>query len=101
MVKANYKQLKAILVSRVKNFGPVFVVPKLGEFSLCDNFFSDLTNIWDLDNFLNFLTIFLSQLISNLLISSSLTPSRLGIYFSGGTIIFSIEVNKAILLLKP
>ena len=42
LVKISRKWLKAILALRVKNFGLVFIAPKLGEFPLFDNFFFDL-----------------------------------------------------------
>ena len=45
LIKISCKQLKAILVSRVKNFGPTSVASKLVEFPLFDNFFSDLAKI--------------------------------------------------------
>ena len=53
-VKASYKQLKAVLVLGVRNFGLVFVALKLVEFPLFDNFFSDLAGFQDLDVFLLF-----------------------------------------------
>ena len=92
-------------MSGVKNFGLAFVAPKLSEFLLFDNSFLNLANFWDLDNFLpfefpNFLAISLSSSILNLLTSPSPTPSYLGVNFSGGIIIFNIEVSKVAILLK-
>ena len=53
-MKANCKWLKAILMLEVKKLGPFFLMSKLGKFSLFDNFFPDLADFWDLDNFLVF-----------------------------------------------
>ena len=53
-MKANRKQLKAILASKIRNFGPAPVVLKLVEFPLFDNFFPDLAKFWNLDIFLLF-----------------------------------------------
>ena len=50
-VKANHKQLKAVLASGVKNFGPSSVALELIEFLLFDNFFPDLAEFQDLDVF--------------------------------------------------
>ena len=69
-VKASHKQLKAVLASGVKNFGPASVMLELVEFPLFDNFFADLAkfrdldvfslfNFPDLDNFLDFLACFI------------------------------------------
>ena len=80
-------------------------MPKLDKFSLFDNFFPDLADFWDLDNFLpfkffDFLAIFLPPPIPNLLIFSSPIFSHLRVDFSGGIIVFSIEVSRAAILLK-
>ena len=112
-MKANYKWLKAILALGFKNFGPSSVVSKLVKFPLFDNFFLDLAKFQDLnifslfdfpnlDNFPNFLaysTPFLPTL--NLLILLSPTLSCSGVNFSGGTVVFSIEMGRAAILLKP
>ena len=54
LVKTSYKQLKAVLASEVKNFGPASIALKLVKFPLFDNFFSNLTKFRDLDVFLLF-----------------------------------------------
>ena len=48
-MKVNYKQLKAILVLRVKKLDPIFIASKLDKFPLFDNF--SLFNFYNLDNF--------------------------------------------------
>ena len=51
-MKANRKQLKAILASGVKKLDPAFIMLKLGEFPLFDSFFDFSSfNFLDLDNF--------------------------------------------------
>ena len=50
-VKASHKQLKVVLVSGVRNFGPGFITLKFVEFPLFDAFFLDLAKFWDLDIF--------------------------------------------------
>ena len=50
-MKASRKRLKAVLASGVRNFDPTFVVSKLVEFSLFDNFFLDLAKFQDLNVF--------------------------------------------------
>ena len=53
-MKASYKLLKAALALRVRKLGPFSLISKLDEFPLFDNFFSDLANFWNLDNFSSF-----------------------------------------------
>ena len=89
MVKANYKQLKAVLAKGVRKLGINFLVLNLCKFPLFDSFlnlasflpseFWDLDNFWPF-NFLDFLAISSSPLlISNSLSSPLLTFSRLEI----------------------
>ena len=116
LVKANYKQLKAVLVLRVRNFGLTSIALKLVRFLLFDNFFPDLADFRNLDNFLSFkfpdlnkfwffnfhdfLIIFLLLLIPNLLTLLFLTSSRLEVNFFNNIIIFSIKINRPAILLK-
>ena len=50
-VKVSYKRLKAILALGIINFGPSFIISKLVEFPLFDNFFPILAKFQDLDIF--------------------------------------------------
>ena len=116
LVKANYKWLKAVLAYRVRNFNLASILPKLGKLPLFDNFFLDLADFQDLDNFslfkfpnldkfwlfnfLNFLAIFLSRPISNLLTSLPPTFSHSKNNFSSNIVIFSIKVSGAVILLN-
>ena len=126
LVKVNCKQLKAILVSWIRNFGPTSIVSKLIEFSLFDNFFLDLAkfqdfnvfllfNFLDLDNFSNFLiysTLFIptpnpSTLPSllflpktDLLLLFLLEADLLGFGLSGNPVNFNIEMSGTAILLK-
>ena len=106
-VKTNRKRLKVVLTLRVKNFCLSSVASKLVEFPLFDDFFPDLAKFQDLNvfllfNFSYFLACSISfSLISNLSTSPLLTPSRLGVDFSSGTVVFNIEVSGAAILLKP
>ena len=117
LVKANHKQLKDVLASGVRSFGSAFVISKLDEFLLFDNFFPDLANFWDLDNFLpfeffdlnkfwlfnflDFLIIFSPLPISNLSILLSPIFSHSKINFPNSIIVFSIQMSGAAILLKP
>ena len=58
----------------VKKLGLLFLVLKLGEFPLFDNFFFSLADFWDLDNFLVF-NNFLDFSIN--LLSPSIPPTLL------------------------
>ena len=137
-MKANHKQLKAVLVSGVRNFDLSFVVSKLIEFPLFDNFFSDLAKFRDLDifslfdfldlddfrgldifpDFLACFTPFLptpnpstslsplffpeAGLLLSFLLKADLLPSfLLGAGSSADPVVFSIEVSRAAILLKP
>ena len=51
MVKTNCKQLKAVLALKIRKLSLFFLASKLGEFLLFDNFFPNLANFQDLDNF--------------------------------------------------
>ena len=112
-MKASRKWLKAILASGVKNFGPSSVALKLVEFPLFDNFFFDLDEFQDLDvfslfdfpdlddfpDFLAYSTPFPPT--PNPLTSPSPTPNRSRVNLSGCTVVFSIEVSRDAILLKP
>ena len=54
LIKVNHKQLKVILALRVINSHLVFKALKLGKFQLFNNFFFNLADFWDLNNFLSF-----------------------------------------------
>ena len=120
-VKANRKQLKAVLASGVKNFGPSFVASKLVEFPLFDNFFPDLAEFRDLDvfslfdfpdldNFRDLDNFLVFDNFPHFSIDSSplLTPSTLlAASTSSATstcddiVIFSIDISGTVILLKP
>ena len=131
-MKASRKQLKAVLVLKVRNFGPSSVALELIEFPLFDNFFPDLAkfrnldvfllfDFLNLDNFLNFLAcstlfsptlnpstsllpLFLLEagLLLLFLLKADLLPSfLLEAGSSSDLVVFSIEMNRAIILLKP
>ena len=53
-MNASNKQLKAILMLKMRKLSLAFIIPKLGEFSLFNNFYPNLVKFWDLDNFLLF-----------------------------------------------
>ena len=121
LVNASRKWLKAFLAPGIRKLGPVFVAPKLGKFSLFDEFFPDLTDFWDLDifwpfDFLDFLLCstqspqnlstsplpsFLPEasLLSSFLLEADMLPSFL--LGAGLLIVFNIEVSEAAILLKP
>ena len=50
-MKDNYKQLKTVLILGIKKLGLFFLALNLGKFPLFNNFFPDLVNFWDLNNF--------------------------------------------------
>ena len=115
MVKTSRKRLKVSLVPEIKKLGPVSVAPKLDEFPLFGGFFDfspldfpDLDNFWDLTKFWIF--DFPDFLASSSPLPPLLTPNittllllfpTLGLDTSGDLVIFSIEVNRAAILLKP
>ena len=104
-IKASHKRLKVVLASKVRNFGSAFIAPKLDEFSFFDNFFLDLADFRNLDNFLpfeflDFLVISLLPLTLNLSTLLSPTFSCSGVNFSSNIVVFSIEVSGATILLK-
>ena len=69
------KQLKASLVPEVKKLGSVFLALKLGEFLLFDDFFLDLADFQNLDNFLLFKFLdFLAYSIPSLSTPTLLSP---------------------------
>ena len=81
-------------------------MPKLGKFLHFDNFFSDLADFQDLDNFLlfdflNFLTISSPLSTPNPSTLLILASSYSEIDLSGSIVVFSIEVNGAAILPKP
>ena len=125
MVKTSYKQLKVVLASSIRKLGLVFIILKLGEFLLFDNFldladfllsdFYNLDNFEDLEKFWAFnFSDFLVCLTPLLLILYSLTLLLLLFYWdvgllplflpraglSSNLIIFSIKVSRAAILLK-
>ena len=61
--------------------------------------FWDLANFWDLDDFSDFLAISTPQII--LPPSPVSIPSLSKVNFSNGATVFSIEVIRAAILLKP
>ena len=110
-MNASRKQLKIFLVSEFKKLRLVFLASKLDEFSHFDNFFLNLANFWDLDNFWVFdfwafnFSDFLAYSILLLLIpiSLSLSPtfslSKADLLDS--TVVFSNKVSRTTFLLKP
>ena len=111
-MKVSHKQLKVILMLEVRNFGLSSVVSKLVEFPLFDDFIPDLAKFQDLNifslfhfpnlnNFPNFLACFtLFLLTPNLLILLLPTFGRLKIDFSNCTVVFTIKMSRAAILLK-
>ena len=51
LMKANRMWLKAVLASEVGKLSPFFLALKSGKFPFFDDFFPDLADFWDLDNF--------------------------------------------------
>ena len=124
---ASHKQLKAILALEVrKKLGSASVTPKLGEFPLFDEFFLNLADFWDLNNFLPFdfpdflayftlspptpnlstlplLSFFLEAglLLSFLLKADLLLLFLLETDLLGNLVVFNIEMSRATILLKP
>ena len=108
-MKANRKRLKAALALRVRKLGSLSLALKLGEFPLFDDFL-DLANFWDLDNFWtfdaflvfdNFLHFSIDSL-PPLMPPTSLTASTLlAASTYNNTVVFSIDVSGAAILLKP
>ena len=102
LIKANYKQLKAILALEVKKLGPSFLTANLGKFSLFDGFL-DLANFWPFDNFLVFnsinfsINLLLISIIPTLLVANTLLAAN--IY--NDTVIFNINISDVAILLKP
>ena len=120
-MKASYKRLKAVLASGVRNFGPSSVVSKLVEFPLFDNFFPDLAkfrdldvfslfnfpdlnNFQDLDNFPvfnNFPHFSINLLLPSTPSTSLAVSISLATSTCDDTVVFSINVSGAAILLKP
>ena len=101
---------------RVRKLDPFFLALKLGKFPLFDNFFPDLADFWDLDSFLvfddfwdldNFLIFNNFPHFSIDLSPLSMPPISLAASISLATstcydtIVFSIDVSGATILLKP
>ena len=42
LVKTSHKQLKAVLMLKIRNFGSASIIPKLVDFLFFDKFFPDL-----------------------------------------------------------
>ena len=102
-MKANYKQLKAVLLLRIKKFGLFSLASKLDKFLLFDNFFSDLANFWDLDNFLifdNFPHFSINSSPPSILPISLAASILLASSIYDDTIVFSIDVSSVAILLK-
>ena len=109
MINVNHKQLKASLAPEVRKLGLAFLVLKLDEFLIFDNFFLDLADFWDLNNFKpfnNFLVFdnfpYFSIDLSPLLIP----PTSLAASTSSATstyedkVLFSIDESGMTILLK-
>ena len=54
LINSNYKYLKIILILKIKKLDLDLLAPKLGEFLLFNNFFSNLAKFQNLNNFLFF-----------------------------------------------
>ena len=107
--------LKIIPASMVRNFGPSSVALKLVEFPFFDDFFLDLAKFQDLDVFslFDFLDLDNFRVFDNfphfsidsslpLTLLTLLTASTsLAISTCDDTVVFSIDVNGADILLKP
>ena len=122
-MNASRKRLKAFLVPKVRKLGLLLLASKLSKFPLFNNFFFDLANFQDLNNFclfdfsdfLVYFTLSLSNPIlllrlflieTNLLLSLLLETSLLllfllGAGLSNNIVIFKIMVNEAAILPKP
>ena len=110
-MKTNHKRLKVALVSKIRKLGPLFLASKLGEFPFFDDFFFDLANFRDLDNFWLFnLPAFgfkrfdlpLPSTSPTLLATSTLVPSTsLAASTYNEMVVFSIDVSGAAILLNP
>ena len=106
----NYcKQLKVALALGVRKLGLLSIVSKLGEFPLFDGFL-DLADFWDLDDFWtfdvfpvfdNFLHFSIDSSPSLMPLTSLAASILLAANTCNDTIVFSIDVNGAAILLKP
>ena len=101
LMKASRKQLKTVQTSGVRNFCPASIASKLVKFPLFNNFFLDLAKFRDLNVFSDFLACSTPPTTPNSLTSPSSTPSYSKINLFGDTVVFSIKVSRAIILLKP
>ena len=120
-MKVNYKQLKVVLVLKIKKFGPFFLMSKLDKFLFFDSFFPNLANFWNLDDFLlfkffnlnnfrlfdNFLIFdnFLYFLINSLplLIPPILLMANILLLIStyNDIVVFNIDISGTAILPKP
>ena len=103
-MKANYKQLKTILVSEVKKLNLFFLALKLGEFLFFNNFFLDLANFQDLNNFLafnNFPHFSINSSLSSMPSTSLAANTLLAISMCDKIIVFNIDISDATILLRP
>ena len=120
-MKASHKRLKAVLALGVRNFGPSSITSKLVEFPLFDNFFFDLAkfqdldvfllfdfldldNFWDLDDFPvfdNFSHFSINLSLLSMSPTSSVVSTSLATSTCNDTVVFSIDVSDAAILLKP
>ena len=102
-MKVNHKWLKVVLALEVKKLSLFYLVLKFGKFHLFDNFFLDLANFWDLDNFLvfnNFLHFSINSSLFSMLLTSLVASILLVISTCNETVVFSIDVSGAVILLK-
>ena len=107
-MKASHNWLKVTLALEVKKLGLASVISKLGEFPLFDSFL-DLTNFLsfeflDLNNFLVIVNFpyFSIDLSSSLTIPTSLAATNLLTTSTyDKTVVFSIDISGAAILLKP
>ena len=120
-MKTSCKWLKTVLALGVGNFGLAFIASKLVKFPLFDNFFPDLAkfqdldifllfdffdlnNFWDLNNFLvfnNFLYFSINLLLPSTPSTSLVANTLLATNTYDDTVIFSIDISSAAILLKP
>ena len=88
----------------VRKFSLFFLVSKLGKFLLFDNFFLNLADFWDLNNFLvfdNFPHFSINLLPSSTPQISSAASTSLATNTCNDTVVFNINVNSVAILLKP
>ena len=99
---------------RIKKLDLFFLASKLDKFLLFNNFFFNLANFWNLTNFLSFyffnldnflIFSFINFLINLLLLLISpillIINFLLAINTYNNRIIFNININNTVILLKP